>query len=53
MSAVNFFVEISTGSVHHVEKTLNLSLACSERTRLPVLRYIRISRIFIVIRLTT
>ena len=29
-----------------------LSHACSERTRLLVLRYIRVSRIFIVIRLT-
>ena len=45
-------VENSTGSVHHVQKSLNLSHACSERTRLLGLRYIRVSRIFIVIRLT-
>ena len=32
--------------------TLNLSRACSERTRLLGLRYIRVSRIYIVIRLT-
>ena len=34
------------------KKTLNLSHACSERTRLLGLRYIRVSRISIVIRLT-